>query len=223
MLNSRSMHRGRFISFEGIDGCGKTTQLNLIAEQLRAEGMDVVTTREPGATSVGQQIRKILLDSKTTGLTPVAEVLLYYSSRIQNVEQIIKPALAEGKWVLCDRFHDASWAYQGFGRQLGVEFLRTIDDMVLDGFHPHKTIVIEIDVETSLARAQHRNTNQPIDENRFETEAREFFERVLEGYRWLKQREPTRFHCVDGNRPIEEVHRDISKLFEGWVGFQPEK
>jgi dTMP kinase len=211
------MPRGRFISFEGIDGCGKTTQLNLMAERLRARQFEVVATREPGSTPIGQEIRKILLDSKTTGLTSIAEVLLYYASRIQNVEQVIKPALAAGKLVLCDRFNDASWAYQGFGRQLGVEFLRTLDDLVLDGFRPDHTLVIDIDSETSLKRAQRRNTAQTYDENRFETEAREFFERVREGYVWLERREPSRFRVIDGNRSIEAVHANIAALFDEWL------
>jgi dTMP kinase len=211
------MPRGRFISFEGIDGCGKTTQLNLMAERLRPRQFEVVATREPGSTPIGQEIRKILLDSKTTGLTSIAEVLLYYASRIQNVEQVIKPALAAGKLVLCDRFNDASWAYQGFGRQLGVEFLRTLDDLVLDGFRPDHTLVIDIDSETSLKRAQRRNTAQTYDENRFETEAREFFERVREGYVWLERREPSRFRVIDGNRSIEAVHADIAALFDEWL------
>lgn len=211
------MSRARFISFEGIDGCGKTTQLNLMAERLRARGVDFVATREPGSTPIGQDIRKILLDSKTTGLTPIGEVLLYYASRIQNVEQVIRPALATGKLVLCDRFNDASWAYQGFGRQLGVEFLRTLDDLVLDGFRPDHTLLIDIDVDTSLKRAQRRNTAQTYDENRFETEAREFFERVREGYDWLQRREPSRFFQIDGNRPVEAVHADIVAVFDEWL------
>jgi dTMP kinase len=211
------MPKARFISFEGIDGCGKTTQLNLMAERLQARRLEVATTREPGSTPIGQEIRKILLDSKTTGLTSIAEVLLYYASRIQNVEQVIKPALADGKLVLCDRFNDASWAYQGFGRQLGVDFLRTLDDLVLDGFRPDHTLIIDIDAETSLRRAQRRNTAQTYDENRFETEAREFFERVREGYGWLQRRDPSRFYVINGNRPIEAIHADIVALFEEWL------
>jgi dTMP kinase len=217
MLNWLAMSRARFISFEGIDGCGKTTQINLMAERLRARGVSFVATREPGSTPIGQDIRKILLDSKTTGLTSMGEVLLYYASRIQNVEQVIKPALAAGKLVLCDRFNDASWAYQGFGRQLGVEFLRTLDDLVLDGFHPDHTLIIDIDVDTSVNRAQRRNTAQTCDENRFETEAREFFERVREGYGWLQRREPSRFFQINGNRPVEAVHADIVALFDEWL------
>jgi dTMP kinase len=217
MLNWLAMSRTRFISFEGIDGCGKTTQLRLMTERLRARGVDFVATREPGSTPIGQDIRKILLDSKTAGLTSIGEVLLYYASRIQNVEQVIKPALAAGKLVLCDRFNDASWAYQGFGRQLGVEFLRILDDLVLDGFRPSHTLIIDIDVDTSLKRAQHRNTAQIFDENRFETEAREFFERVREGYAWLQRREPSRFFQINGNRPVEAVHADVVALFEEWL------
>lgn len=211
------MSRARFISFEGIDGCGKTTQVNRMADWLHARQIELVTTREPGSTPIGQEIRKVLLDSKTTGLTPTGEVLLYYASRIQNVEQVIKPALDAGRLVLCDRFHDASWAYQGFGRQLGVEFLRTLDDLVLDGFHPDHTVIIDIDVDTSLRRARCRNTTQACDENRFETEAREFFERVREGYRWLQQREPSRFYVIDGNRTVEAIHADIVTLFVDWL------
>lgn len=211
------MSRGKFIAFEGIDGCGKTTQINLMTDWLRSRGFDVLISREPGSTPVGDGIRKILLDSRTTHLTPIGEVLLYYASRIQNVKQIIQPALEAGKTVLCDRFNDASWAYQGFGRQLGVEFMRTLDDLVLDGFRPHHTVLIDIDVDTSVSRAKVRNNGMSADENRIELEAREFFERVLEGYRWLVRREPSRFHVVDGNRSVEAVHEDIRRPFEEWL------
>lgn len=211
------MPYGKFITFEGIDGCGKTTQLNLMADWLAERDFGVVTAREPGNTPVGDAIRRILLDSKTVGITPIAEVLLYYASRIQNVEQVIKPALAGGKIVLCDRFNDASWAYQGFGRQLGVEFLRTLDELVLDGFRPDRTIVIEIDAATSVERARFRNTGMGADENRFEAEARDFFERVAEGYRWLQRREPSRFFVIDGNRSRELIHGEIVALFDAWL------
>ena len=210
------MSRGHFISFEGIDGSGKTTQINLIHAWLLSRGVDAVVTREPGSTPIGQEIRRILLDSKTVGITPVAEALLYYASRVQNVGQVIQPALDAGKTVLCDRFHDASWAYQGFGRKLGVEFMRALDDLALNGFHPDHTILIDIDVATSVARARTRNTTMSADENRFESEAKEFFEQVLAGYDWMARREPGRFHWIDGNRSIEAIHQDVIKLFEAW-------
>ena len=211
------MKRGHFFSFEGIDGCGKTTQINLIHSWLLARGVEAIITREPGSTPIGQEIRKVLLDSRTVDLTSAAEALLYYTSRIQNVKQVIQPALDAGKTVLCDRFHDASWAYQGFGRQLGVEFMRALDDLVLDGFHPDQTILIDIDLATSVARARSRNTSMTADESRFELEDKEFFERVLKGYRWLAEREPSRFHWIDGNRTVEAIHKDITKLFESWI------
>lgn len=211
------MPKGKFITFEGIDGCGKTTQLNLLVDWLNQQQVDFVVTREPGSTPVGDGIRSILLDSKTKHLTAIGEALLYYASRIQNVEQVIRPALDQGKIVFCDRFHDASWAYQGFGRQLGIEFMRNLDDLVLDGFHPDHTILIEIDIETSIRRAKARNTTSPHDENRFELEAREFFERVAAGYRWLAQREPGRIHVMNGNRTAEEIQADVRELVEPWV------
>ena len=151
------MQRGRFITFEGIDGCGKTTQFRLLAQWLRGQGKDVVETVEPGGTAIGQQIRRILLDPASADIQPRAELLLYFASRAQNVDQAILPALAGGQVVLCDRFTDSTLVYQGAARGLGAEVVYDVDRIACRGLVPDLTLVVDIDVETGLARAHRRN------------------------------------------------------------------
>ena len=166
--------RGKFITFEGLDGCGKSTQLNRLADVLRAEGIQLILTREPGGTPIGEQIRAVLLDSRTHGLAPLAELALMFASRAQQLDEVIKPALAEGKWVLCDRFTDSSEAYQGGGRQLGSEPVLTLHRVLCGDLQPDLTILMDSDVAASVARARRRNKNAvdaaQADENRFEKE-----------------------------------------------------
>src|ERR1700685_4540220 len=150
--------RGIFITFEGMDGCGKTTQIHRLAERLRSEGRTVLETAEPGGTEIGSQIRRILLDSRNHALAPAAEVLLYFACRAQNVDQWIRPALSRGEIVLSDRFTDSTLVYQGCGRGLGTETVLALDRIACRGLKPDLTLLIDIDPETSLARAQARNT-----------------------------------------------------------------
>ena len=206
--------RGRFITFEGLDGCGKSTQLNRLADALRAEGIEVVTTREPGGTEVGEKVRAVLLDSRTRGLAPMAELALMFASRAQQIAEVIEPALAEGKWVLCDRYTDSSEAYQGGGRELGSEAVLTLHRVLCGGLQPDMTVLMDSDVSSSVARARRRNfqtKNDPAiaDENRFEQENRAFFTRVYEGFHKIAEREPQRFYVVNARRVIEVVHEDI--------------
>ena len=208
--------RGRFLTFEGLDGCGKSTQLEKLAGVLRRRGLDVVTTREPGGTPIGEQMREILLHSRTQGLAPRAELALMFASRAQLIEQLIKPALQHGKWVLCDRYTDSSEAYQGGGRQLGSDLVLRMHRVVCADFWPDLTILMDSDVEKSVQRARRRNVGKSKsgpDENRFETESREFFERVHQAYLAITKREE-RVVQVDARRAIGVVHKDIVAAVE---------
>ncbi len=208
--------RGKFITFEGLDGCGKSTQLEKLAEVLRAEGIDVLTTREPGGTEIGERIRAVLLDSRTAGLDPMAEMALMFASRAQQLAQVIVPALDGGKWVLCDRFTDSTEAYQGGGRQLGSEAVLQLHKVLCRGLWPDLTILMDSDVEHSVKRARRRNKiatedSQP-DENRFEQESTAFFTRVQQAFRAIAQREPQRVATVDARRPADVVHPEIVSI-----------
>ena len=203
------MTRGRFITIEGLDGCGKSTQLEKLAGVLRAEGLDVVVTREPGGTPTAEKIRTILLDSRTAGLSPWAELALMFAARAQHVDELIRPGLVAGKFVLCDRFTDSSEAYQGGGRKLGSEAVLTLHKVLCGDLQPDLTILMDSDVAASVARARRRNQGRAEDENRFEQESRAFFERVQKGYHAIAKREPRRVFMVDARRPIDVVHQDI--------------
>ncbi|HYM11403.1 MAG TPA: dTMP kinase [Bryobacterales bacterium] len=208
---------GAFLTFEGVDGSGKTTQLTLLAERLAAEGHSVVRAQEPGGTRVGNAIRKILLDAGSTDLRAVPELLLYFASRAQNVEEVILPALAAGHIVLADRFTDASMAYQGYGRGLGVEMVEALDRIACRGLAPELTVVIDIDIETSLERALGRNAGAAVNESRMEQEAVEFHRRVREGYLEIGRQEPRRVQVIDGRRRREEIAAEIWALAEGFL------
>jgi dTMP kinase len=208
--------RGKFITFEGLDGCGKTTQLDKVASVLRSEGIDVLSTREPGGTEIGERIRSVLLDSRTAGLDPMAEMALMFASRAQQLAQVIVPALESGKWVLCDRFTDSTEAYQGGGRQLGSDAVMQLHEVLCRGLWPELTILMDSDVDHSVKRARRRNKaaiigTQP-DENRFEQESRAFFTRVHEAYLAIAKREPQRVALVDARRPAEVVHPEIVRI-----------
>jgi dTMP kinase len=201
---------GRFISFEGSDGCGKSTQMRLLADRLKAEGHEVVLSIEPGGTAIGQQIRAILLDSKNQALASRAELLLYFASRAQAAEEIIKPALARGAWVLSDRFTDSTLAYQGAGRGLGIDTVLAVHEIACPGLWPDRTILLDIDLETSLQRAHQRNANKTgLDERRLDEEAVDFHARVRAAYHELADREPQRVKLVDGNADRGTVAKRI--------------
>jgi dTMP kinase len=211
MLAVSPHRRGKFITFEGLDGCGKSTQLDRLAGALRDEGIEVVVTREPGGTQIGERVRAILLDSATAGLTPRAEVALMFASRAQQIQEVILPALSAGKWVLCDRFSDSSEAYQGGGRKLGSEAVRTLHRVLCGDVQPDLTVLMDSDVAASVARARRRNRTRggQADENRFEQENRAFFTRVQEAYRAIAQREPERVLMLDARRTPDIVHKEI--------------
>lgn len=199
------MQRGRFITFEGIDGCGKTTQFHMLGNWLRDQGREVVETVEPGGTGIGQQIRKILLNPENFDLKPRAELLLYFASRAQNVDQVIRPALDAGKIVLCDRFTDSTLVYQGCGRGLEAGIVLELDRIACRGLKPDTTLLLDVDLNTSLARARRRNERMEKSESRIDDENAAFHERVRSGYLDLAAKEPERFRVIDGRAAIGEV------------------
>lgn len=202
---------GRFITFEGLDGCGKSTHLERLAAVLREQGREVLTTREPGGTPIGERVRGILLDSRTEGLAPLAELALMFASRAQQISEVILPAINRGAWVLCDRYTDSSEAYQGAGRQLGVEAVLTLHRVICLGLQPDLTLLLDNDVAASVARARRRNraATGEADENRFELENRAFYERVHHQFLTIAKRETERVVMIDARRPLEQVHKEV--------------
>ncbi|HXI42476.1 MAG TPA: dTMP kinase [Bryobacteraceae bacterium] len=197
--------RGRFITFEGIDGSGKSTQMRLLGERLRAGGYDVLEAVEPGGTAIGRQIRHILLDAANQDLRPAAELLLYFASRAQNVDERIRPALAAGKIVLCDRFTDSTLAYQGYARGLGEEAVLALDRIACRGLAPDLTLLIDVDVECGLARARKRNAGCDTAETRMDDQSLEFHRKVRDGYLALAKQHVDRFRVIDGRGVPETV------------------
>ncbi len=209
--------RGQFITFEGIDGCGKTTQLRNLARSLRERGREVDETVEPGGTAIGQQIRKTLLDPANTAIRPRTELLLYFASRAQNVDEVIRPALDRGHIVLCDRFTDSTLVYQGCGRGLDRGVVLDLDRIACRGLRPDITILIDIDLETSLARAKRRNERVGQSESRIDEESAAFHERVRRGYLALAAGEPDRFIVIEGRGGIGEVGSAIREALRDRV------
>jgi dTMP kinase len=195
-----------FITFEGPDGCGKTTQLTLLKEFLTRQGYSVFVTREPGGTEIGEQIRAILHDPLNEEMIPHAEILLYSASRAQLVTQVIRPALAKGQIVLSDRFYDSTFAYQGYGRGLDLDALRRITRFATGGLRPDLTIYLEIDPQLGLSR---RQEDKNAEWNRLDALALEFHERVHAGYQALIAAEPERWVVVNGQRPVAQVQADV--------------
>jgi dTMP kinase len=203
------MKHGRFVSFEGIEGCGKTTQIALLSEVLTQRKIPHSVTREPGGTAVGEGIRRILLHSETIHLTAAAELLLFYASRSQNILEKIEPSLAQGEVVICDRFYHASMAYQGYGRGIPIDFIEKLTELVCGSRRPEITILLDIEPEIGLTRARARNSKRSEDEGRFEMEDVRFYTKIRNGYLELAAREPQRIQIINADRSIEEVHRNI--------------
>jgi dTMP kinase len=211
------LHRGKFITFEGLDGCGKSTQAEKLATALREQGFQVLVTREPGGTATGEKIRHLLLDTSTAGLSPFAELALMFASRAQHIEEVIQPALAQGQLVLCDRFTDSTEAYQGGGRKLGSEPVLALHRILFGDLKPDLTILMDSDIAASVERARRRNrrrdpTGRGENENRFEQESRAFFGRVRNTYLAIAAREPGRVVAVDARGSADETHAEIVKL-----------
>jgi len=201
--------RGLFITFEGPDGSGKSTQLRILAARLRAEGRTVVETVEPGGTPIGMQIRRVLLDSKNLEMRPTTELLLMFAARAQNVDETILPALSHGEIVLSDRFTDSSLVYQGAARGLGAEVVYEVDRIACRGLVPDLTIVVDIETELGLARARGRNQKTQDVETRIDEQAVGFHRKVREAYLQLAADEPNRVKLIDGSRSEEIVGKDV--------------
>lgn len=207
------MPRGLFITLEGLDGSGKTTQIKRLASWIQQRGHDPIITRQPGGTATGDRIRALLLDSGSTPLAPMTEMALMFADRAQAIAEVIEPALAAGRIVLCDRFTDSTEAYQGGGRQLGSETVLQLHRLICGNLQPDLTLLLLPSLQASLARARRRNERHAAetgqDENRFEQEHGEFFRRVWEKYREIARREPQRVVLIAGNLTIDEVNEQI--------------
>jgi dTMP kinase len=209
--------RGLFITFEGMDGSGKTTQMHRLAARLRALGRTVLETAEPGGTPIGMKIRRILLDAANQELSPTTEVLLYFASRSQNVDEWIGSALDRGEIVLADRFTDSSLVYQGCGRDLGVDTILALEGIACRGLKPNLTLLVDIDAETSLARARARNLAQPHCETRMDDQSLEFHRKVYQAYHALAAREPERVKVVDGRADVDAIERQVWSIVGAYV------
>ena len=207
------MPRGTFITLEGLDGAGKTTQIKRLAAWLGRRGVEPVVIRQPGGTIIGDRIREILLDSRSHGLAPMTEMALMFADRAQAIAEVIQPALDSGKIVVCDRFTDSTEAYQGGGRELGSELVLEMHKLICGGLQPDLTLLLLPSFAASLARARRRNNRMEEEtgknEGRFETETDAFHRRVWEKYREIAAREPERVTLIEGDLTIEEVHEQI--------------
>lgn len=200
------MEKGLFITLEGADGCGKTTQLNLLKEYLTSRGYEIVVTREPGGKGLGEKLREILLNYDGE-VSDRCEAFLYLADRAQNIDTIIKPAINSGKIVLCDRHTDSSVAYQGYGREQNIDNINMLNELAVNGVHPDLTIVFDIDTETSMARVG-------AEKDRLESAGIEFHKRVRNGYLEIAKKNSQRIKVVDASQTIEDVQRDVIKIVE---------
>lgn len=211
------MGRGFFLTFEGLDGSGKTTQMKKLAAWLESHGHAITVTRQPGGTAIGDRIRQLLLDSRTDNLAARAELGLMFSDRAQAIAEVISPALAAGHVVLCDRYTDSTEAYQGGGRQLGSEVVLKLHEVMCGGLQPDLTILLLPDFNASLMRARSRNNRMKkngTDENRFERENEAFYRRVYDKYREIAARESARVVTMEGDARVPEIHQRIVKVIE---------
>lgn len=202
----------RFISLEGGEGVGKSTNLAAMAELLRATGRELVVTREPGGTPLAEDIRQLLLAPRNEAVAADAELLLLFAARAQHWQQVILPALRRGAWVLCDRFVDATYAYQGAGRGLDTALIDRLAELVLQGQGPALTLLLDVDVATGLARAQQRAAL-----DRFEQEQLSFFERVRAAYLARAQAEPERIRRIDASQPLAQVQADVAAVMAAYI------
>ncbi len=200
-----------------MDGSGKTTQMHRLAERLRATGRLVLETAEPGGPPISQKVRRIVLDAANQELSPTAEILLYFASRAQNVDQWILPALQRGEIVLADRFTDSSLVYQGIGRGLGADTVVALDRIACRGLKPDLTILVDVDAEASLARARARNVAQPHCETRMDDQALEFHLKVYDAYHALAAAEPDRVKLVNGRLDMDSIERDVWTIVSAYV------
>jgi len=198
---------GKFITVEGIEGVGKTTNISFIQQTLQAAGHEVVLTREPGGTPLAEAIRALLLDPHYTGMDPVCELQLMFAARAEHLARVIRPALEQGQWVLCDRFTDATYAYQGGGRGIDTAIIARLEKLVQGDFRPHLTLLLDVPVEVGLTRAGDRS-----DPDRFEQEQVEFFERVRQAYLEMAAAESQRYRVIDAARPLDAVQQQLADV-----------
>ena len=202
--------KARFITFEGIEGCGKSTQIKRLARRLKTLGIPILSTLEPGGTPIGQGIRKILLDARNTDLSPLGELMLYAADRVQHVREVILPALDQGTWVLCDRFSDATEAYQGWARGQDRRLVRRLNGLATQGLVPDMTFLLDLTVDKGLARALRRNKAVLHGgQDRFEKEDLAFHRAVRKAYLLMARRHPQRFVVIDADRGMDDVEESI--------------
>lgn len=204
--------RGHFITFEGTEGVGKSTQLANAADTLKALGVDYVVTREPGGTPMAESIRELLLAPREEPVNDMTELLLMFAARAQHLHTRILPELESGRWVLCDRFTDATFAYQGGGRGVPADRIEQLENLVQGPFRPDHVVLLDAPVETGMTRARHRG-----ELDRFEQEAVAFFERIRQTYLNRAAADPARYHIVDAAQPLEAVSQDVISLVRGLV------
>jgi len=218
MIVKMTIPNGLFITFEGPEGAGKSTQVKLLCEDLRRSGHDVFVTREPGGTPLGEKLRRLIKHFGGPGsVCPQAELLMFGASRAQHMEEVIIPQLANGKIVICDRFADSTTVYQGMARQLDAEFIEAMHRFTLEGRRPDLTLLLDIDVSRGFERTRKRNvTTAPGD--RIEAESREFHENVRQGFLKLARLEPSRIQLISADRPVEQVHADILEIVNRVLG-----
>ncbi|MDY6862480.1 MAG: dTMP kinase [Thermodesulfobacteriota bacterium] len=216
---------GYLITFEGIEGCGKTTQINLLKDYFKKKHIPFLLTREPGGTGVGEQIRKILLDAKNKDIFPVTELLLYEANRYQLVSQYVTKALKDGRLVLCDRFTDATLAYQGYGHGIDLELIKKLNFLATDGIEPDLTILFDCPVDVGLKRAEMRTGNESssFKEDRFEQKGIKFHEKVRKGYREIAKTNQNRIKIVESCQGVEEINREVIYLFESFINEKSKK
>lgn len=219
------MTHGKLITFEGLDGCGKTTQLQLLGNYLTARGIEFIATREPGGTELGQRIRSALLDGPQGSVEPLAELLLYAADRAQHVRQLILPALAAGKIVLSDRFFDATTVYQGYGRGFQLDLVNELNELATGGLKPDLTLLFDLDVEAGLKRTQKRGnqaTGAGAQPDRLDREPLEFHERVRKGYLEIAAAQPDRFRVIPAAGSIEETYELMMRVVKEALGMRDE-
>lgn len=202
------MKKGLFITFEGADGCGKTTQMQLLAEYLKQQGKDVVLTREPGGKGLGEKVREILLNYNAP-VSDRCESFLFLADRAQNIDIIVNPAVSDGKIVLCDRHIDSTIAYQGYGRGLDIERIKMLNNIATNFQKPDLTFVFDIDVETSMKRVGK-------EKDRMESAGIDFHNRVRQGYLELAKQEPQRIKVLDATKSIKDIHKNVVEIFENF-------
>ncbi|MCA1624410.1 MAG: dTMP kinase [Acidobacteria bacterium] len=208
--------RGKFITFEGIDGSGKSTQLRMLAGALRLQKFDVLTTCEPGGTPLGRRLREAFLETEEN-VSPLAELLLFAADRAQHVDFLIKPALKQGKIVVSDRYADATFAYQGAGRGFSEETVNQVINLATDGLKTDLTLFFDLPIEKALARTNSRN-RKGEQKNRMDSETSDFYSRVRAGYLKIAKNEPQRFRVIDANDSVEKVHKKVLKIVSDFLG-----